>query len=58
MFKGLREEYIQVNKGTIFCRIGGEGTPIKVWQSYTTEKVSDCAMPIGHFIPEEDPKVQ
>ena len=22
----------------------------------TTEKVSGCAMPTGHFIPEEDPK--
>jgi len=31
-------------------------SPIKVWQVYTTEKVSGCAMPTGHFIPEEDPK--
>ena len=36
--------------------IGRKFSPIKVWQAYTTEKVSGCAMPTGHFIPEEDPK--
>ena len=36
--------------------IGRKFLPIKVWQTYTTEKVNGCAMPTGHFIPEEDPK--
>ena len=31
-------------------------SPIEVWQTYTTATVSGCAMPTGHFIPEEDPK--
>ena len=34
MFKGFREEYVQVNKGKLFCRIGGEGTPLLLLHGY------------------------
>ena len=34
MFKGFREEYIQVNKGKLFCRIGGEGSPLLLLHGY------------------------
>ena len=36
--------------------VGSKFLPIKVWQAYTSAKVSGCAMPTGHFIPEEDPR--
>ena len=34
MFKGFREEYVQVNKGKLFCRIGGEGAPLLLLHGY------------------------
>ena len=34
MFKGFREEYVQVNKGKLFCRIGGEGIPLLLLHGY------------------------
>ena len=34
MFKDFREEYIQVNKGKLFCRIGGDGAPLLLLHGY------------------------
>ena len=34
MFKGFREKYVQVNKGKLFCRIGGDGTPLLLLHGY------------------------
>ena len=34
MFKGFREEYAQVDKGKLFYRIGGEGTPLLLLHGY------------------------
>jgi haloacetate dehalogenase len=34
MFKGFREEYVQVKKGKLFCRIGGEGAPLLLLHGY------------------------
>tara|TARA_Y100000590_G_C15490438_1_gene927526 strand:- start:212 stop:967 length:756 start_codon:yes stop_codon:yes gene_type:complete len=36
--------------------IGRQFDPIKIWQKYTTKKVSGFAINSGHFIPEQNPK--
>jgi len=36
--------------------IGKQFDPIKIWQKYTTKKVSGFAINSGHFIPEQNPK--
>ena len=36
--------------------IGKQFKPIKIWQRYTTRKISGFAVNSGHFIPEQNPK--
>ena len=34
MFKGFKKKFIKVNKGKIFCRIGGKGPPLLLLHGY------------------------
>ena len=34
MFEGFRKKFVKVNKGKIFCRIGGKGPPILLLHGY------------------------
>lgn len=36
--------------------VGRMFDPMALWQDYTNNKVTGCAMETGHFIPEEDPE--
>lgn len=36
--------------------VGRKFKPLELWQNYTLGHVTGCAMPTGHFIPEEDPE--
>ena len=47
----LEEKYLQYNNKTFV-----QFDPIKIWQKYTTKKVSGFAINSGHFIPEQNPK--
>ena len=34
MFKGFKKKFVKVNKGKIFCRVGGKGPPVLLLHGY------------------------
>ena len=34
MFKGFKKKFVKVNKGKIFCRLGGKGPPLLLLHGY------------------------
>ena len=34
MFKGFKKKFVKVNKGKVFCRVGGKGPPLLLLHGY------------------------